>query len=392
MINLQVKKLAADRIRKGYPALESFDFKNKLDNNEGDFVRLTDSNKRFVGLGYIGDEKKTVGWVLSLDDSDKLDAVFFDRLFRVARQKRSAFYADTSTTAFRFFNGEGDGLGGVTIDYYEGYYVFSWYSAGIYQHRDLILQAFKVAIPDFKGIYEKLRYSSASDKTKFVEGKKADEPMTILENGIRYNVYLNEGWMTGIFLDQRNVRNKIMEEWGLGRKVLNAFSYTGAFSVAAAMGGAVKTVNVDVANRSKERTREQFEINGLNPDDHEIRVMDVIDYLDYAKKHQLKFDLIILDPPTFARTKKRTFSVEKDYTALVKDAIQVLAKNGVLITSTNSWALSRDDFYEIVNDAFEELDVDAYLMDEHDLPEDFAVSNAYPEGHYLKVFVLERTN
>lgn len=392
MKNLQVKKLAASRIQKGYPALEDYDFKDKDQVVEGDFVRLVDSSRKFVGLGYIGDEKKTAGWVLSLDDTDKLDISFFDRQFRIARKKRTPFYADKLTTAFRFFNGEGDGIGGITVDYYDGYYVFTWYSEGIYQHRYMILDAFRMAVPDYKGIYEKLRYPSASFKSKFVDGKQADEPMTILENGIRYNVYLDEGWMTGIFLDQRNVRRKIMEDLGMGRKVLNAFSYTGAFSVAAAMGGASKTVNVDVANRSKERTREQFELNGLNPDDHEIRVMDVFDYFDYAKKHQLRFDLIVLDPPTFARTKKRTFSVDKDYTELVKDAVEVLAQNGVLITSTNAWSVSRDDFFEMVNDALEELQVDAYLMDEHDLPDDFAVSRAYPEGHYLKVFVLERTN
>lgn len=392
MKNLQVKKLAASRIQKGYPALEDYDFKDKDQVVEGDFVRLLDSSRKFVGLGYIGDEKKTAGWVLSTDDTDRIDVSFFDRQFRLARKKRTSFYADKLTTAFRFFNGEGDGIGGVTVDYYDGYYVFTWYSEGIYQHRDMILDAFRMAVPDYKGIYEKLRYPSAPFKSKFVDGKQADEPMTILENGIRYNVYLDEGWMTGIFLDQRNVRRKIMEDLGMGRKVLNAFSYTGAFSVAAAMGGASKTVNVDVANRSKERTREQFELNGLNPDDHEIRVMDVFDYFDYAKKHQLRFDLIVLDPPTFARTKKRTFSVDKDYTELVKDAVEVLAQNGVLITSTNAWSVSRDDFFEMVNDALEELQVDAYLMDEHDLPDDFAVSRAYPEGHYLKVFVLERTN
>ncbi|EXJ23005.1 Methyltransferase [Alkalibacterium sp. AK22] len=392
MKKLEVRKLAADRIRKGYPALEDYDFQRKGEAEEGDFVKLVDSSHTFVGLGYIGTEKKTAGWVLSLDETDQLDAKFFDRQFRLARQKRTAFYADDQTTAFRFFNGEGDGVGGLTIDYYEGYYVFTWYSEGIYKHKDLILQAFRVAVPDFKGIYEKLRYPNAPIKTQFVEGLEASEPLAVLENGIRYNVYLNEGWMTGIFLDQRNVRRKIMEEWGLGRKVLNAFSYTGAFSVAAAMGGASKTVNVDVANRSKERTREQFEVNGLDPEGHEIRVMDVFDYFDYAKKHQLRFDLIVLDPPTFARTKKRTFSVEKDYTELVKDAIQVLSKDGVLITSTNAWTVSRDDFFDKVNEGLEELGVDAYLMDEQGLPEDFAVSAEYPEGHYLKVFVLERTS
>ncbi|OJF91566.1 class I SAM-dependent rRNA methyltransferase [Alkalibacterium sp. 20] len=388
---LRIKELATDRIKKGYPILEELDFFDKEELVEGDFVRLVDNHYKFVALGYIGSEKKTAGWVLSLDDSDKIDYAFFDRLFRMARERRSAFYADKKTTAFRMFNGDGDGIGGLTIDYYDGYYIFSWYSEGIYQHKDMILKAFKVAIPDFKGIYEKCHYPNAPHKSKFVEGNKAEEPIVILENGVRYNIYLDEGWMTGLFLDQRNVRNKIMEEWGLGRKVLNTFSYTGAFSVAAAMGGAVKTVNVDVANRSKERTKEQFEVNGLDSEQHEIRKMDVFDYLDYAQKHQLQFDLIVLDPPTFARTKKRTFSVEKNYTELVAEAIQVLAPGGLIITSTNARTVSRDDFFDSVNLAFEELDVDAYLVEEYSLPEDFAVNNENPNSNYLKVFVLQRT-
>ncbi len=388
---LKIKELATDRIRKGYPALEDLDFADKSEVIEGDFVRLVDKHKKFVALGYIGFEKKTTGWVLSLDDSDQINESFFERLFKTARDKRSAFYADEKTTAFRFLNGDGDNLGGLTVDYYEGYYVFSWYSEGIYQHKEMILSAFKSAVPDFKGIYEKCGFPNAAYKSSFVAGRKAEEPLVILENGIRYNVYLDEGWMTGLFLDQRNVRGKIMEECGLGRNVLNTFSYTGAFSVAAAMGGAIKTVNVDVANRSKERTKEQFEVNGLDSDQHEIRVMDVFSYLDYAKKHKLQFDLIILDPPTFARTKKRTFSVEKDYTELVKDALQVLSPGGLIVTSTNAWTVSRDDFYDSVNLAFEELDVDAYLVEEFGLPEDFAVNSQNPISNYLKVFVLEKS-
>ncbi|MCC5889168.1 MAG: class I SAM-dependent rRNA methyltransferase [Alkalibacterium sp.] len=387
---VKVKSLAANRIKKGYPALESYDFKDRNEAEEGDLLKIVDTAKRFVALGYLGDEKKTAGWVLSLDEKTIIDDQFFEDLFEKAKTKRSAFYADDLTTAFRFFNGEGDGLGGLTIDNYDGYYVFSWYSEGIYKFKKTILKAFKAVVPEHTGIFEKLRYPNPPVKSRFVEGKEV-ESVVIKENGIRYKAYLNDGWMTGLFLDQRNVRRRIMEDWGMGRKVLNAFSYTGAFSVAAAMGGALKTVNVDVANRSKERTEEQFELNGLSTENHEIRVMDVFDYLDYAKKHKLLFDLIVLDPPTFARTKKRTFSVDTDYTELVKDALDVLATNGILITATNSWGTSRDDFFEMVNDALEEKDVDAYLMDEQDLPEDFAVSSGYPEGHYLKVFVLERT-
>ncbi|GAA0364484.1 class I SAM-dependent rRNA methyltransferase [Alkalibacterium iburiense] len=394
MITLQVKSLAASRIKKGYPALEDYDFKdkNKGGAREGDLVKLVDTSNKFIGIGYLGIENKRAGWVLSLDREEKIDERFYDRLFRIARDKRSSFFADKTTTAFRFFNSEGDGLGGLTIDYYDGFYVFSWYNKGLYSHREQILRAFRVAVPDYKGIYEKSNYPGAKVKSQFVEGEKVDGPLVILENGIRYNVYLNEGWMTGLFLDQRHVRRQIMESWGLGRKVLNAFSYTGAFSVAAAMGGATKTVNVDVANRSKERTTEQFEINGLDPSKHEIRVMDIFDYLDYAQKHQLRFDMIILDPPTFARTKKRTFSVEENYTELLREAIEVLAPNGILIASTNSWNVSRDDFYDKVSQAFDEEQVDAYLMDEYSLPEDYIVNPNYPDSNYLKVFVLEKTS
>ncbi|WP_080145433.1 class I SAM-dependent rRNA methyltransferase [Marinilactibacillus piezotolerans] len=390
MRTLQVKKLAASRLKKGYPALEEYDFKTLDQTTEGELVRIVDQQNNFIGKGYLGKENRSVGWMLTLDKEEEIDSVFYDRHFRIARDIRSAFYADTSTTAFRVFNADGDGIGGITVDYYDGFYIFSWYNKGIYSYRDQIYQAFKVAIPDFKGIVEKVRFKNAQIESQHIDGEVPPEPLMIKENGIQYATYINEGWMTGIFLDQRNIRRKLMEEWGAGKTILNTFSYTGAFSVAAAMGGAVKTVNVDAANRSKAKTIEQFEVNGLNPDDHEIRVIDVFDYLDYAKKHDLKFDLIILDPPTFARTKKRTFSVEKDYVGLVREVLEILADDGILIASTNTWKLSRDDFYQMVNEAFDEENVDAYLMDEYGLPEDFKINENYVESNYLKVMVLEK--
>ncbi|MDZ7834492.1 MAG: hypothetical protein U5K84_03260 [Alkalibacterium sp.] len=115
----------------------------------------------------------------------------------------------------------------------------------------------------------------------------------------------------------------------------------------------MKTVNVDVANRSKERTREQFEVNGLNSDQHEIRVMDVFAYLDYAKKHQLQFDLIVLDPPTFARHRRSAHSV---WIKIILNWRKMLSRFWLpavwLITSTNAWNVSRDDFFDSVNQAF----------------------------------------
>ncbi|MFL2061171.1 class I SAM-dependent rRNA methyltransferase [Marinilactibacillus psychrotolerans] len=392
MRKLKVKTLAANRLKKGYKALEEYDFKTMEDVVQGEFVEITDQNNNFIGKGYIGEEDRTVGWILTTNKDEPIDSNFYDRHFRMAQNARTAYYADKSTNAFRLFNASGDGIGGITIDYYDGFYIFSWFNKGLYDYREQIYQAFKVAIPDFKGIVEKIRFKNAEIQSRHVAGATPPEPLLIKENGIQYATYINEGWMTGIFLDQRNVRRRLMEEWGTGKTVLNTFSYTGAFSVAAAMGGAVKTVNIDAARRSKAKTIEQFEVNGLNPDDHEIRVIDVFDYLDYAKKHQLKFDIIILDPPTFARTKKRTFSVEKDYVGLVQEALEILADNGLLIASSNTWKLSRDDFYQMINEAFDNEEVDAYLLEEYGLPEDFKINEQYPESDYLKVMVLEKTS
>ncbi|MCY8252114.1 class I SAM-dependent methyltransferase, partial [Bacillus inaquosorum] len=163
-------------------------------------------------------------------------------------------------------------------------------------------------------------------------------PIIILENGIQYAVDLNEGAMTGIFLDQRHVRKVIRDRYAKGKTVLNTFSYTGAFSVAAALGGAEKTTSVDVANRSLAKTIEQFSVNKLDYEAHDIKVMDVFNYFSYAAKKDLRFDLIILDPPSFARTKKRTFSAAKDYKNLLKETIAITADKGIIVASTNSSA------------------------------------------------------
>lgn len=385
----QIKRLATNRILKGYPVLEEYDFSDFGSAKEGDFVRLVDPKQKFVAIGYLGNEKRNVGWVLTLED-EEITTSFVSQLFEEAKEKRNAYFTDNQTTAFRVFNSDGDGLGGLTIDYYEGYYVFTWYSQGIYEHRDMVLEAFEQVFTNYEGVYEKNNYKQATVKSQHVLGKEAPEPLVVKENGISFATYLNEGRMTGIFLDQRNVRKQIMFEYGVGNTVLNLFSYTGAFSVAAAMGGAIKTVSVDVANRSQEKTKEQFEINGLNPDDHEIRVIDVDSYLDYAQKHELAFDVIVVDPPTFARSKEGTFSVEEDYTDLVKNTLTILKPGGILIAATNTWKLSRDDFYGLISDGFNESGLDGYLVEEFALPDDFTIHANHPESNYLKVFVIEK--
>ena len=152
---------------------------------------------------------------------------------------------------------------------------------------------------------------------------------------MNFAVYLNDGAMVGVFLDQRNVRKQIRDKYAKGRTVLNMFSYTGAFSVFAALGGASKTTSVDLANRSLSKTIEQFSVNEVDYEAQDIIVEDVFLYFKYAAKKKMKFDMVVLDPPSFARSKKYTFSAAKDYKNLLKETIAITENNGIIVASTN---------------------------------------------------------
>lgn len=378
-------------VRDGYPVLLKEDFVKEPIESEGTIVELLDDNKKFVARAYLAKQNKGDGWILTMNENEKIDQTFFERLFNQALAERANLKLNDQTNAYRFFNGEGDGLGGLTIDVYADYYIFSWYSAGIYKHQQTILKAFLAVVSDVKGVYEKIRYQTKTKpETNHVYGEEAPEPLLIKENGITFATYLNDGLMTGIFLDQRNVRRSILEQYSMDKTVLNTFSYTGAFSVAAAMGGASHTTSVDLANRSLEKTKEQFKVNGLDPELQTIRVMDVFDYFRYAIRKQLKFDTVVVDPPSFARSKKRTFSVSKDYTALLEDIIDITNEDGVIIASTNAANLSTEKFEQFIETAFDHKGIAYEILEKHTLPEDFKINPHYPQSDYLKVYVIQK--
>lgn len=378
-------------VRDGYPVLLKEDFVKEPIESEGTIVELLDDNKKFVARAYLAKQNKGDGWILTMNENEKIDQTFFERLFNQALAERANLKLNDQTNAYRFFNGEGDGLGGLTIDVYADYYIFSWYSAGIYKHQQTILKAFLAVVSDVKGVYEKIRYQTKTKpETNHVYGEEAPEPLLIKENGITFATYLNDGLMTGIFLDQRNVRRSILEQYSMDKTVLNTFSYTGAFSVAAAMGGASHTTSVDLANRSLEKTKEQFKVNGLDPELQTIRVMDVFDYFRYAIRKQLKFDTVVVDPPSFARSKKRTFSVSKDYTALLEDIIDITNEDGVIIASTNAANVSTEKFEQFIETAFDHKGISYEILEKHTLPEDFKINPHYPQSDYLKVYVIQK--
>ena len=387
---INVHQKAVSSIKQGSPLLTQNTFPADISFIEGETVDLITPKGEFLAAAYLAKQNKGIGWVYSWQENVPFDQDFFIKQFQLALEKRTQLLADDQTNTFRLFNAEGDGIPGLTIDYYNQFAVFSWYSEGIYFYHKQIIAAFQTVFPFIKGAYEKHRYQNdIKEASDFIFGEHAPEPLLVKENGIQYATYLDEGWMTGIFLDQRHVRNAILEKYALGKTVLNTFSYTGAFSVAAAMGGAIQTTSVDVANRSREKTEEQFETNGLNPDDHLIHVMDVFDYIRYAIRKELTFDLVVVDPPSFARTKKRTFSGTKDYSDMVADLLDITASKGTLILSSNAANYKRKSFLEDIDKAFKKKGRAYKLLEEFGLPEDFPTPKRSDTSNYLKVNVVQ---
>ncbi|OUZ08731.1 class I SAM-dependent rRNA methyltransferase [Bacillus pumilus] len=392
MKKISLKQTFAEQLKKGYPLISKDAVSHVSSVKEGELIEWVDERGAFLGKGYYGVQNKGIGWVLTFDANEKIDHAFFVSKLEQAAKSRTHLFRDAQTTAFRVFNGEGDGIGGFTIDHYDGFYLIQWYSEGVYTFKAEVLAALEYVYPDYKGIYEKKRFDTSGqyiEDDDFVKGEKGEFPLIVKENGMNIAVYLNDGAMTGIFLDQRHVRKAIRDRYANGKTVLNTFSYTGAFSVAAALGGASRTTSVDVANRSLKKTSEQFEVNDIDVDGQDIKVMDVFKYFPFAAKKGWTYDLVILDPPSFARTKKHTFSAAKDYKKLLKEAIQITAENGVIVASTNSSAFGMKKFKGFIAQAFKESGQTYRILEEYTLPEDFRTTKNYPEGNYLKVVFIQ---
>lgn len=391
-VTLVVKGKYVDKYKGGYPLILKEAMINlNEDTKEGTKIRLVDERNKFIAKGYFGKQNKGYGWILSRNEQEQIDQSFFVNKLKDSINYRESFFNSPDTNAFRIVNGEGDGLGGLTIEHFDGYYLINWYSVGIYHFREDIINALKELV-EFKAIYQKKRFDVSGkyiEEDDFVAGERGTFPIIVKENGENFAVYLNEGAMVGVFLDQRDVRKTIRDDYAKGKRVLNTFSYTGAFSVFAAAGGAVKTTSVDLANRSLIKTMEQFRLNELNIEAQDIIVEDVFHYFKYAVKKQLRFDMVILDPPSFARSKKMVFSAEKDYKNLLKEAISITEDEGIIVASTNLSSFNMKKFKSFIDQAFREMNRKYQLIEEFSLPKDFKTIKDFPEGNYLKVVFIK---
>ncbi|VRS11142.1 putative SAM-dependent methyltransferase [Streptococcus pneumoniae] len=384
MNRIRVSKRVEKKLAKGLVLLEASDLENV--NLKDQEVEMQGQEGNFLGTAYLSQQNKGLGWFVS-KDKVAFNQAFFETLFRKAKEKRSAYYQDDLTTTYRLFNQEGDGFGGLTVDLYGDYAVFSWYNSYVYQIRQTISEAFRQVFPEVLGAYEKIRFKGLDYESAHVYGQEAPDFFTVLENGVLYQVFMNDGLMTGIFLDQHEVRGSLVDGLAMGKSLLNMFSYTAAFSVAAAMGGASQTTSVDLAKRSRELSQAHFQANGLSTDEHRFIVMDVFEYFKYAKRKDLTYDVIVLDPPSFARNKKQTFSVAKDYHKLISQSLEILNPGGIIIASTNAANVSRQKFTEQIDKGFAGRSYQ--ILNKYGLPADFAYNKKDESSNYLKVISMK---
>lgn len=384
MNRIRVSKRVEKKLAKGLVLLEASDLENV--NLKDQEVEVQSQEGTFLGTAYLSQQNKGLGWFVSTDKVT-FNQAFFETLFRQAKEKRKSYYQDDLTTAFRLFNQEGDGFGGLTVDLYGDYAVFSLYNSYVYQIRKTISEAFKQVFPEVLGAYEKIRFKGLDYESAHVYGQEAPDFFTVLENGVLYQVFMDDGLMTGIFLDQHEVRGSLVDGLAMGKSLLNMFSYTAAFSVAATMGGASQTTSVDLAKRSRELSQAHFQANGISTDDHRFVVMDVFEYFKYAKRKGLTYDVIVLDPPSFARNKKQTFSVAKDYHKLISQSLEILNPGGIIIASTNAANVSRQKFTEQIDKGFAGRSYQ--ILNKYGLPADFAYNKKDESSNYLKVISMK---
>jgi 23S rRNA (cytosine1962-C5)-methyltransferase len=356
---------------------------------EGEVVDIYDNKEEFLASGHYQKGSIAVR-VLSFDRLEP-DQSFWDQKMANAWKLREklGLVGNTKTNVFRWINAEGDGLPGLIVDYYGGCVVVQMHSIGMHHQLDAIVGALKKCAGDLvHTIYNKSE-STLPDKpgitqrSGFLMGKQ--ERGEVQEYGYRFNVNWLAGQKTGFYIDQRENR-KLVGEYAMGRKVLNMFGYTGGFSIYAMGGGAKLVHSVDSSGKAIDLCREHAEMNFPGDTRHEAYAVDAFGF--FNEMHEA-YDLMILDPPAFAKHQNVLNNALQGYKRLNQRALEHIAPGGILFTFSCSQAVSRENFRKSVFVAAANAKRKVRILHQLSQPPDHPVSIYHPEGEYLKGLVLE---
>ena len=354
---------------------------------EGEIVEVFSSEGEYVATGHFEIGSIMVR-VLSFDHED-IDQAFYERRIAIAKdvRMRIGVMKDDNNT-YRLVHGEGDNLSGLVIDVYGQTAVMQAHSVGMHLERHTIAAALKnVMGEELQNIYYKSETTlpfkaELGQENCFLLGGATDD--VAVENGLKFHVDWLRGQKTGFFVDQRDNRS-LLERYAKGRKVLNMFCYTGGFSFYAMRGGAELVHSVDSSQKAIDLTKANVTLNFPDDTRHEAYAEDAFKFL---REMQTPYDLIILDPPAFAKHKNALHNALKGYTRLNRQAFEKIQPGGILFTFSCSQAVNKDQFRAAVFTAATQARRNVRILHQLHQPADHPINIYHPEGEYLKGLVL----
>jgi 23S rRNA (cytosine1962-C5)-methyltransferase len=388
---IQLKADKQHSIKRFHPWIFSGAIQSKPDDLiEGEIVNITDLKNNFLAIAHYA-SGSIAARIISFTDQ-KIDQNFWNGKIKSAYQVRKNIFTDgfTDTNSYRLVHAEGDQLPGLIIDIYNDTAIVQCHSIGMFKNIENIKVALlQVYENNLKSIYDKSSETLHRDKThesknNFIYGETTT-PSIILENKLKFYIDWVTGQKTGFFIDQRENRN-LLAELCLNKKVLNTFCYSGGFTVYALAAGASKVVSVDSSQKALEMLEQNLLLNELDGSKHETVKADAVEYI---KKIDSDFDIIILDPPAFAKNIHARHNAVQAYKRLNTEAIKRIKPGGILFTFSCSQVVDKLLFKNTIVSAAIEAGRNARILYHLQQPKDHPINIFHPEGEYLKGLVIE---
>ncbi|AWQ47359.1 MULTISPECIES: 23S rRNA (cytosine(1962)-C(5))-methyltransferase RlmI [Serratia] len=357
--------------------------------HSGETIDILDSQGKWLARGAYSPESQIRARVWTFQQDEEINIDFFIRRLQQAQSWRDWVAQRDGLDGYRLIAGESDGLPGITIDRFQNFLVLQLLSAGAEYQRPALLSALQHCYPECS-IYDR---SDVAVRKKEglplaqgpVLGDLPPELLPITEHGMKLLVDIQQGHKTGFYLDQRDSR-LAARNYSAGRRVLNCFSYTGAFAVSALMGGCAQVISVDTSQAALDIARQNVELNKLDLNKAEFVRDDVFQLLRNYRTQGEKFDLIIMDPPKFVENKNQLASACRGYKDINMLALQLLNPGGILLSFSCSGLMPTDLFQKILADAAVDAGRDVQFIEQFRQAADHPVIATYPEGLYLKGF------
>ena len=359
----------------------------------GDLVQIVDSNGRFLATAYYNPKSQIQARVLSWDADEKINSGFWERRMKRAINGRSQLALEPESNAYRLINAEADGLPGLVVDKYGEFLVMQCLTLGIDQRKEQIINSLAKLLKP-KGIVERsdanVRKKEGLPKiSRPCWGEEPPEELIIQENGFKFGVHLLGGHKTGFYLDQRDNRALVCQpRFVADKEVLNLFSYTGGFGIYAAGNGAKSVINVDASAPALGQAERNVELNGWKRPFDEYLTADAFALLRDYRDEQRQFDLIILDPPKFAHSRRDISRACRGYKDLNWLAMRLLRPGALLATFSCSGLIRAELFQKVIFGASVDAERDVQILYQLGQAPDHPIALNFPESAYLKGMLL----